>query len=258
MRKDTPHRRHQKPIRRGPPAPPDRVLLYGLHTVAAALANPRRRKRRLIASRNAIPRLEAIIGGPSPLAPEILEPRAIDRMLPAEAVHQGVVLEVDPLPPLPMDDLADAKLVLLLDQITDPHNVGAILRSATAFGADAVITTGRHSPVESGVLAKSASGALDIVPYMTVQNLARTLAELGTRGFTRIGLDSEGAVSLDEVVPSGPVAVVLGAEGKGLRQLTRETCDVMARLDMPGAIKSLNVSNAAAIVLYALTRNRGS
>ncbi|MEZ5839039.1 MAG: 23S rRNA (guanosine(2251)-2'-O)-methyltransferase RlmB [Hyphomicrobiales bacterium] len=258
MNKDSNRRPNRKPFRRGPAGPADRVLLYGLHTVAAALANPRRHKRRLMVTRNALPRLEAILEGPAPLEPEFVEPRAIDKLLPADAVHQGIVLEADPLPPLPMDDLAGARLVLLLDQITDPHNVGAILRSATAFAADAVIITGRHSPAESGVLAKSASGALDIVPVMTVPNLARTLIELGERGFTRLGLDSEGPVSLDEVAPAGPVAVVLGAEGKGLRQLTRETCDVMARLDMPGEIKSLNVSNAAAIVLYALTRNRSA
>jgi 23S rRNA (guanosine2251-2'-O)-methyltransferase len=138
----------------------------------------------------------------------------------------------------------------VLDQITDPHNVGAIMRSAAAFGVNAIVTTARHSPEATGVLAKSASGALELVPFVTVQNLARALTELNDNGFMTVGLDSEGADNLAGVKLEAPLALVLGAEGKGLRQLTRETCRVVARLDMPGEIKSLNVSNAAVLALY--------
>ena len=140
--------------------------------------------------------------------------------------------------------------MLVLDQITDPHNVGAILRSAAAFGVKAVVTTARHSPEATGVLAKSASGALELVPIVSVQNLARALNEMNDLGFMTVGLDSEGTENFAAVALQAPLALVLGAEGKGLRQLTRETCSVVARMDMPGAIKSLNVSNAAALALY--------
>ena len=147
--------------------------------------------------------------------------------------------------------------MLVLDQITDPHNVGAIVRSCAAFGVDAVVTTARHSPAATGVLAKSASGGLEHVPFLTVRNLAEALIALGERGFPRIGLDSDGRAELGDVAVRRPLALVLGAEGKGLRQRTRDCCDVVARLDMPGAIKSLNVSNAAAVALYAVaTRAR--
>lgn len=249
-----PHPRDRKHRQRLAADQGETVLLYGLHTVAAALQNPRRVLHRLRATANAVDRLKALAGEPWPLEPEIVIPREIDRLLAADAVHQGVLLETEPLAPLGMQDFAAGRLLVLLDQVTDPHNVGAILRSATAFGADAVITTARHSPLESGVLAKAASGALDMIPYVTVKNLARALEEIGSLGYTRIGLDSAGTSDLDAIAVTGPIAVVLGAEGKGLRQLTRETCDVVARLDMPGAIKSLNVSNAAAITLFALSR----
>jgi 23S rRNA (guanosine2251-2'-O)-methyltransferase len=153
-----------------------------------------------------------------------------------------------------LETLAPEGLVLVLDQITDPHNVGAILRSAAAFDVKAVVTTARHSPEATGVLAKTASGAIDLVPLVLVQNLARGMTALGERGFLLVGLDSEGDADLSDLPLKAPLALVLGAEGKGLRQLTRETCDRLARIDLPGAIKSLNVSNAAALALYVASR----
>ena len=165
-------------------------------------------------------------------------------------MHQGLIAEADPLPSPDIEDLATDGIVLVLDQITDPHNVGAILRTAAAFAVAAIVTTARHSPEATGVLAKSASGALELVPIVTVQNLARGLAALKERGFLVVGLDSDAADNLAAVELRAPLALVLGAEGKGLRQLTGATCDRLARLDLPGAIKSLNVSNAAALALY--------
>ena len=228
------------------------AILYGWHTVAAALNNPRRRIRKITATENAVHRL-AEDGFTLPVEPEIVRPDAIAARLSPDAVHQGLLVEADPLPALDIDALPAEGTVLVLDQITDPHNVGAILRTAVAFAVGAVVTTARHSPEATGVLAKSASGALDLVPIVTVQNLARALAELKDRGFLTVGLDSAGETDLAAAPLREPLALVLGAEGKGLRQLTRETCDIRARLDLPGAIKSLNVSNAAAIALYAVT-----
>jgi len=169
-------------------------------------------------------------------------------------VHQGVVIEAEPLAPKPLSALADTPLVIVLDQVTDPHNAGAIMRSAVAFGAGALITTARHSPHESGVLAKSASGALEHIGLIEVRNLAEALGELHEAGFQTIGLDSDGPSDLEKSFAGGRIALVLGAEGKGLRQKTRDTVSTLARLDMPGAIRSLNVSNAAAIALYAARR----
>jgi 23S rRNA (guanosine2251-2'-O)-methyltransferase len=161
------------------------------------------------------------------------------------------MLETRPLPVRRLNALTESPLVLVLDQVTDPHNVGAIMRTAVAFNAGAVVTTMRHSPTESGVMAKSASGALELIPYIQITNLSDALSELHTLGFTSVGLDSEGPAPLETTFSGTKIALVLGAEGKGLRQKTRETCMALARLDMPGAIKSLNVSNAAAIALYA-------
>jgi 23S rRNA (guanosine2251-2'-O)-methyltransferase len=227
----------------------DVVVLYGWHSVTLALANPQRRIRRLLATENAVRRLAEDNIEPR-VQPEIVRPDQIAAQLPADAVHQGLLAEADPLPAPTIDTLDPSGIVLVLDQITDPHNVGAILRSAAAFAVKAIVTTARHSPEVTGVLAKSASGALEFVPFITVQNLARALNELKERGFMAVGLDSEGSENLSAVEMREPVALVLGAEGKGLRQLTRETCDVVARLDMPGEIKSLNVSNAAVLALY--------
>jgi 23S rRNA (guanosine2251-2'-O)-methyltransferase len=234
---------------------PATAILYGWHTVKAALENPARRIRRLYATENAARRLRAELA-PQLVAPqlEIVRPDAIAARLVADAVHQGLLAEADPLPSPALDELAPEGIVLVLDQITDPHNVGAILRSAAAFGVRAVITTARHSPEATGALAKSASGALEHVSMVTVQNLARALQALKDRGFLVVGLDSDGTDDLAAVPLRLPLAIVLGAEGKGLRQLTRATCHIVARLDLPGVIKSLNVSNAAALALYVATR----
>ena len=235
-----------------PPAlAPDQVLLYGLHTVRAALANPERKNIKLSTTQNALVRLEVGPVDALGIPVEIVSPQDIDKVLGPEAIHQGVMLETRPLPVRRLEALKDSPLLLVLDQVTAPHNVGAIMRSAVAFDAGAVITTQRHSPTESGVLAKSASGALELIPYIQITNLADALSELHRLGFTTIGLDSEGPAPLEGTFSGNKVALVLGSEGKGLRQKTRETVNALARLDMPGAIKSLNVSNAAAIALYA-------
>jgi 23S rRNA (guanosine2251-2'-O)-methyltransferase len=229
------------------------VVLYGWHTVTAALANPARRIRRLLATENAARRL--FDEGIQPaVQPELVRPQVIAALLSADAVHQGLLAEADPLPAPALDELAGAGVVLVLDQITDPHNVGAILRTAAAFAVAAVVTTARHSPAATGVLAKSASGALEYVPIVTVQNLGRALVELKELHFTVVGLDSSGAQDLAATDLIAPLALVLGAEGKGLRQGTRTVCDKLAHIGVPGAIKSLNVSNAAALALYIADR----
>jgi 23S rRNA (guanosine2251-2'-O)-methyltransferase len=250
----------------GPPKPQERqatagtrapegiLRLYGLHTVRAALDNPARVIKRMMVTRNALERLEIedILAFDFPV--EIVEPRNIDRETGSDAVHQGVMLEALPLATKRLGDLADTQLVLVLDQVTDPHNVGAIMRSAVAFNCGALITTARHSPHESGVLAKAASGALEMIPHIEVRNLSDGLEELTALGFQTIGLDSEGDAELEQCFNGKKIALVLGAEGKGLRQKVRETTNALARLEMPGAIKSLNVSNAAALSLYAASK----
>jgi 23S rRNA (guanosine2251-2'-O)-methyltransferase len=230
--------------------PEDLTVLYGLHTVKAALENPARKIRKFLATENAARRLteEGVTA-----SPELVRPGAIDERLAPDAVHQGLYLEADPLPSPDIAEIAGGP-VLVLDQITDPHNVGAILRTAAGFDVAAVITTARHSPEATGALAKAASGALEYVPIVTVQNLARAMAELKERGYLLVGLDSTSDVDLSDVPLRAPLALVLGAEGRGLRQLTRESCDHVGRLELPGRIKSLNVSNAAALALYVTTR----
>ncbi|HEX3443044.1 MAG TPA: 23S rRNA (guanosine(2251)-2'-O)-methyltransferase RlmB [Pseudolabrys sp.] len=230
------------------------VMLYGWHTVTAALQNPARRVRRLLATENAARRLaDEGLGGTA--TPEIVRPTAIAERLLPDAVHQGLYLEADPLPSPDVEDVPAKGVVLVLDQITDPHNVGAIFRSASAFAVTAIVTTQRHSPEATGALAKAASGALEHVPLVNVQNLARGLAALKQNGFFVVGLDSDGESDLAALPLRAPLALVLGAEGKGLRQLTKETCDAVARIDLPGAIRSLNVSNAAALSLYVASRS---
>jgi 23S rRNA (guanosine2251-2'-O)-methyltransferase len=222
--------------------------IYGFHSVAAALKSPRRELIRLYATPAAAERLSAEIAARG-LETRIMTLEEISARAPREAVHQGLLLEARPLTPIDVAELPANGLVLVLDQITDPHNVGAILRTGAAFAVDALVTTERHSPDFAGALAKSASGGLEYVPICSVTNLARALAEMGDVGYQRIGLDSEAPIRLSDAALSRPLALVLGAEGKGVRRLTRERCDVLARLDLPGAIKTLNVSNACAIAL---------
>jgi 23S rRNA (guanosine2251-2'-O)-methyltransferase len=229
------------------------VVMYGWHTVTAALKNPARHVRKLLATENAARRLSDEGVAPA-VTPEIVRPSAIAERLLPDAVHQGLYLETDPLPAPAVEDVPAQGVVLVLDQITDPHNVGAIFRSAAAFAATAIVTTQRHSPEATGALAKAASGALEHVPFVSVQNLARGLAALKQSGFLVVGLDSSGDSDLAALPLRGPLALVLGAEGKGLRDLTKATCDHVARIDLPGAIKSLNVSNAAALALYVASR----
>jgi 23S rRNA (guanosine2251-2'-O)-methyltransferase len=247
-----PRERHGPP-RGAPPRASSDIVLYGWHTVKAALENPARRIRRLYATENAARRL-AEEGVELKVAPELVRPDAIARRLGPDAVHNGLFAEADPLSAPELEELEPAGTVLVLDQITDPHNVGAILRAAAGFAVTAVVTTARHSPEATGVLAKSASGALEYVPIVTVQNLARALATLCERGFFLVGLDSSGDADLGDAALRAPLALVLGAEGKGLRQLTRASCDLVARLDLPGRIKSLNVSNAATLALYVASK----
>lgn len=237
------------------------LRLFGLHAVEAALRNPARKLNRLLLTDNAERRLiEAM--GPLPCKAEETTPRDLDRLLGAETVHQGAMLETEELPEpefVALAENAEGRPLLVLDQVTDPHNVGAILRSAAVFGAAGLVMTRRHSPPLNGVLAKSASGALELVPVALVQNLSRALEDLKDAGFTLIGLDGEADARIEETDwTSRPVALVMGAEGKGLRELTQKNCDVLARITTDGPIASLNVSNAAAVALHtaALARRK--
>ena len=230
------------------------MTLFGLHAVEAALANPKRIVARVLATENAAHRLGPLLAKRG-LTPEAASPRDLDRLLGPDAVHQGVLLEADPLPPVALDEVDQGGMLLVLDQVTDPQNVGAALRSAAAFDASGLVMTERHSPPLHGALAKAASGALDLVPIILVKNLAQSLAELGARGFLRVGLAEEGAEALETASLTRPLALVLGAEGKGLRQLTREHCDLICRISTQSALASLNVSNAAAVALHWASRN---
>jgi 23S rRNA (guanosine2251-2'-O)-methyltransferase len=242
---------------RGPRDRDGPVVLYGWHTVKAALENPQRHFHRVLATENAARRL-AEDGIRFPLEPALVRPDDIAGIAGPDAVHQGLYAEADPLTSPELEDVATGGIVLVLDQITDPHNVGAILRSAAAFAVKAVVTTERHSPEATGVLAKAASGALEYVPIATVVNLARALDELHELDALLVGLDSAGDVDLTAVPMSAPLALVIGAEGKGLRHLTRRHCDIMARLALPGRITSLNVSNATALALYVASTKLGT
>ena len=251
---------HPREHHRGPPpAPGGAVWLYGRHAVAAALANPARRLRRLLATEEGEAELLTRLRQPWSLAPERTERARLDHLLGREAVHQGLALLADPLAPPPLAQLLDRPgPVLVLDQISDPRNVGAILRSAAAFGAAGVIAQDRNAPEETGSLAKAASGALETVPLLRAVNIARTLVALKAADRWVVGLDAAGAEPLSATALAGrKLVLVLGAEGEGLRRLTRETCDLVVKLAMPGAMESLNVSAAAAIALYEVTRSDG-
>ena len=246
-----PARKHRRP---GSPALAQSII-YGWHSALAALQNPDRIIHGIYATANAANRLAET--GLSLPGPEIRDNREIDRIAGDGAVHQGLAVICDPLPDRDLDSTDGAALIVVLDQVTDPHNVGAILRSAAAFGAGALVMTARHGPADTGVLAKAASGGLEHVPVIRVANLARAMDQIADLGFLRIGLDSEHADPIESIGVTEKLALVLGAEGKGLRRLTKEKCDRLVRLEIPGPIASLNVSNAAAaIALYALTRRR--
>ena len=229
------------------------VRLWGRHAVEAALRNPERVHRKLWATREGIASLDGELR--PDFTVEFADVADLGRLVARDAPHQGLVLECDPLADRYLADVLDAepaRPVVVLDQVTDPHNVGAILRSAAAFGATALVTQDRHAPPEGGVLAKSASGALETVPWVRVVNLARALEEMAEAGYWRLGLAGEAETGLREALPAGPVALVLGAEGEGMRPNIAAHCDALARLPIGGAMESLNVSNAAAIALYAV------
>ena len=230
----------------------DRPRFWGRHAVAAALANPERTVRKLWATREAAAALDI----PAQLQVVFSDVADLGRMVPSDAPHQGVVAEVDPLEDVWLGDLlmqgeGDRRPLVVLDQVTDPHNVGAILRSAAAFNALGLVTQDRHAPPESGTVARAASGALEVVPWARVVNLARALEEIAEAGFWRIGLTGHAEQTLAQVMGDARVAIVLGAEGEGMRQNTEAHCDQLARLPVSDKVESLNVSNAAAVALYA-------
>ncbi|NNC60573.1 MAG: 23S rRNA (guanosine(2251)-2'-O)-methyltransferase RlmB [Erythrobacter sp.] len=230
---------------------PGSVRLWGRHAVEAALLNPNRSHRKLWATREGVASLDGELPADFPL--EYAEVADLARLVAKDAPHQGLVLECEPLPDAHIEDvLDDGRPIVILDQVTDPHNVGAILRSAAAFDAAAIVTQDRHAPPESGVIAKSASGALERVPWVRVVNLARALDTLAERDYWRIGLTGHAEITLADALPVGPVALVLGAEGEGMRHNIEAHCDALAKLPISNAIESLNVSNAAAIALYAV------
>ena len=233
------------------------LKFWGRHAVEAALDNPNRVIKKISITREALATLEI----PDDIAVVICDVADLGRVIPRDAPHQGMVADVDPLPDIWLSEILDQQTdrpLLLLDQVTDPHNVGAILRSAAAFDAAAIITQDRHAPPESGVVAKSASGALEIVPWIRVVNLSRALDDIAEAGYWRIGLDGDAADELEGAMGTGKMALVMGAEGEGLRQNVAAHCDTLARLPMSSKMESLNVSNAAAIALYAeYTRKRG-
>ncbi len=232
------------------------VRLWGIHAVEAALGNPNRVIRRLRLTENARQRLAPAMEARG-VTPEIVNARDFDRDPGADVVHQGVLLDTEPLPDIDPRDLSPLAgkrndLIIVLDQVTDPHNVGAILRSAAAFGARGLLLTARNSPPLEGTLAKAASGGLELVPVAVVPNLARALEQLAEVGYFRIGLDGQGEGLLEAQKISGPTVLVLGAEDTGMRRLTRENCDVTCRISTSGGLASLNVSNAAAVAMHAI------
>lgn len=250
-----PQRHHQEAPRHVPEAPKGTVWLYGHHAIAAALANPARRLRRLLLTEEAEAAISQSIRSPWALTPERVDRARLDHLLGRDVVHQGAALLADPLsPPSLQSVLEKTGAIIVLDQVTDPRNVGAIMRSAAAFGAAAVITQDRNAPEETGALAKAASGALETIPLLRAVNIARTIIALKAANVWCIGLDAAGTPLSGPAFADRRVALVLGAEGEGLRRLTRETCDEIAGLTIKGAVESLNVSAAAAVALYELSR----
>ncbi len=230
-------------------------LIYGTHAAAAALANPARAVRAAYVTRNMEQKFAPALASKG-IAATVCHVRDIDRRAGNGAVHQGILLEAAPLPDRDVADIAPGRTIVVLDQVTDPHNVGAILRSCAAFDAGALVVTARHSPHGSALLAKTASGAVEHVPIVRAANLARAIEQLKDKGYAVVGFDSDVDATLDTMELPGPYAIVMGAEGKGLRRLTRDRCDVLVRFDLPGPIKSLNVSNAAVLALAALHARR--
>jgi 23S rRNA (guanosine2251-2'-O)-methyltransferase len=245
-----------RPHRSGPRGGHHAVWLYGRHPVLAALANPERRIERILATREMAERHAKEFAGRA----QVLSREELAQRLPAGAVHQGIAALVAPLEEPQLEDVLarckDDALVLALDQVTDPHNVGAILRSAAAFGVAGLIVTERHAPADTGVLAKAASGALEVVPMVRAVNLARALEQLKDAGFWLYGLDERGDAQIGELDLKGRVCIVLGAEGEGLRRLTAEKCDRLVTIPTNAALAALNVSNAAAIASYEWARRR--
>ena len=243
----------RRPQRNKSGQPSQQPRFWGRHAVAAALDNPERRVRKIWATRETAAMFEI----PSDIPVNFCDGGDMGRMVPGDAPHQGIVAEVDPLEHMLLAELLDQhadndRPLIILDQVTDPHNIGAILRSAAAFDAIGIVTQDRHSPAESGTIARAAAGALEIVPWVRVVNLARALEEIEDAGFWRIGLDGEAERTLAETIGTSRVCLVLGAEGEGMRRNTIEHCDIIAKLPINEAMESLNVSNAAAIALYAV------
>ncbi len=229
------------------------VRLWGRHAVEAALRNPARSHRKLWATRDGLESLDGALPDDFPL--ELADMPDLDRLVVRDAPHQGLVLECAALEDIHLDEVLTgdpARPIVVLDQVTDPHNLGAVMRSAAAFGAAALVTQDRHAPPEGGVVAKAASGALEVLPWVRVVNLARALEEIAQAGYWRIGLAGEADSALAQALPAGAVALVLGAEGPGMRHNIAGHCDALARLPISEAIESLNVSNAAAVALYAV------
>jgi 23S rRNA (guanosine2251-2'-O)-methyltransferase len=260
------NRRVERSGERGSRPPGNQFWLYGQHAVAAALENSKRKIRRLVLTPEAEKNWSEILqqaGQTRPLpAADVIDKAEIERLLPPGAVHQGIGALCEPLPAPAIEDIArlgaeqEHAVVMVLDQVTDPHNVGAIVRSAAAFGALAVIVPDRHAPEETGALAKAASGALERLPLVRVTNVVRALEQLKAAGFWVAGMAGEAERTMASQKLSGRIAIVMGAEGEGLRRLTREHCDFLVKLPMTGAVESLNVSNAAAVALYELVRER--
>jgi 23S rRNA (guanosine2251-2'-O)-methyltransferase len=234
---------------------PQNTLLFGKHACAAALANPKRKCKRIYVTDRVAKEMHF---NPKHPTPKIINIRDFDKLLPREAVHQGIAIEVDPLPEVDIKTLSlGSSVLVILDQVTDPHNVGAILRSCAAFNVGGIIAPKDNAPTESGTMAKSASGALEIVPICRVTNLVRAMEQLKKDGYWIAGLDGNTDTNIDKAKLSGKIAIVMGAEGAGLRKLTRDNCDILVRLPISNKVESLNVSNAAAIALYEIGRNNG-